>query len=105
MLRQAKIKILEKALAKCESLDIEKLITSATKGIEAIYEYLNSTVYSDAVLAIKDLLRLLNVGVIIELLNYKATKIQSLYLISLVAYLLARKMRLRQFVFAIGKEK
>ncbi|CUH92535.1 hypothetical protein SD1D_0988 [Herbinix luporum] len=87
---------LEKALAKCESLDIEKLITSATKGIEAIYEYLNSTVYSDAVLAIKESSQAFERWCdnrIIELI--RPQKYNPFTLSPLVAYLLARENEIK----------
>lgn len=45
---------MERALAECETLDKEKLISVAQSGEEAIYEYLAMTDYSDAVLALKE---------------------------------------------------
>lgn len=45
---------LERAIAGCKSLDRIKLIDAAIQGEEAIYNYLENTVYSDAVQAIKE---------------------------------------------------
>lgn len=44
---------LEKALAPCDSLNIDRLIKAATESIDAIYEYLSHTVYLDAIPEIK----------------------------------------------------
>jgi len=49
-----RIEFLERALAKCESLDIKKLMEAALNDEEAIYAYLETTVYADAVQAIKE---------------------------------------------------
>lgn len=45
---------LERAIADCKSLDSGKLIDGALNGEDAIYDYLETTVYSDAVQAIKE---------------------------------------------------
>lgn len=45
---------LERAIAGCKSIDSSKLIEAALSGEEAIYEYLENTIYSDAVQAIKE---------------------------------------------------
>ena len=45
---------LERSLAKCDSLDIEKLTEAALNGIEAIYEYLLNTAYEHAVSALRE---------------------------------------------------
>jgi V/A-type H+-transporting ATPase subunit C len=47
-------KFLERALAKCETIDIQSLITATLNGEEAIYEYLSVTVYADAIQALKE---------------------------------------------------
>lgn len=44
---------LKKALASCDSLDIQELSSAVLHGMEAIYEYLRTTVYADAIDAIK----------------------------------------------------
>ena len=45
---------LDKALSICDSLDISKLKKAAAENLEAVYEYLSHTVYSDAVSEIKN---------------------------------------------------
>lgn len=53
--RTGKDKIfLERALAECGSLDIKALTAAAIEGEEAIYHYLSTTVYADAVQALKE---------------------------------------------------
>lgn len=48
------IEFLERAFAECESLNKRKLIEAALNSEEAIYEYLGTTVYNDAIDAIKE---------------------------------------------------
>lgn len=48
------IEFLRRAFAKCDTLDEQKLITATLAGLEAIYEYLENTKYSNAIPAIKD---------------------------------------------------
>lgn len=43
-----------RALANCDTLDIQKLIEAALQGMDAIYEYLSNTDYADAVEAIME---------------------------------------------------
>ena len=45
---------MERAIAECTSLNKEKLINAALEGIDAVYDYLSSTNYADAVDAIKE---------------------------------------------------
>lgn len=45
---------MERALAECDSLDINRLMDAAIESEEAIYEYLSTTVYVDAVPALKE---------------------------------------------------
>lgn len=47
------IEFFRRAMAECSSLDISKLTSCALSSMEDIYEYLENTVYSDAVQAIK----------------------------------------------------
>lgn len=47
------IDFLERAFAKCDTLNERKLIEASLNSVEAIYEYLENTVYSDAVELIK----------------------------------------------------
>lgn len=56
-LRSCKMKksaqFLKKAFAACDSLNIEELSNAVLHGMEAIYDYLKTTVYSDAIEAIQ----------------------------------------------------
>lgn len=45
---------MEKAVAECASLNKNELINAALEGIDAVYEYLSSTKYAEAVDAIKE---------------------------------------------------
>lgn len=45
---------MERAIAECTSLNKEELINAALEGIDAVYDYLSSTNYADAVDAIKE---------------------------------------------------
>lgn len=47
-------RFLDRALVKCDSLNIVKLKAAALEGIESIYEYLITTVYADAVQALRE---------------------------------------------------
>ena len=47
------ISFLEKALAPCDSLNVDRLAKAATESLDAIYEYLSHTAYLDAVPEIK----------------------------------------------------
>ena len=44
---------LKKALADCDTLDIDRLANAATDSLDAIYEYLERTDYADAIPEIK----------------------------------------------------
>lgn len=44
---------LQKALVPCDTIDVVALGEAALQGVDAIYEYLKSTVYADAIEAIK----------------------------------------------------
>lgn len=48
------IDFLERAFAQCDTLNEKRLIEATLNSIEALYEYLESTVYSDAVESIKE---------------------------------------------------
>lgn len=48
------IEFLERAFAQCDSLNKKRLIDSVLNSEEAVYEYLESTVYTDAIDAIKE---------------------------------------------------
>ncbi len=45
---------LKRALVPCDTLDIKLLTTAALSGLDAIYAYLETTVYNDAIKAIKE---------------------------------------------------
>lgn len=45
---------IERALAECDTLNIKELTSAALEGTEAIYSYLSSTVYAEAVSALKE---------------------------------------------------
>jgi len=47
------LEFFDMAIAECKSLNKKCLIEAALNGVEAIYEYISSTVYEDAVIAIK----------------------------------------------------
>lgn len=57
-IRSCKLKkdksFMERAFAECKSLNITELMTAASEGMEAIYQYLSTTVYEEAVTAIKE---------------------------------------------------
>lgn len=44
----------QRALAACDSLDIKKLAEAAISGLDAIYDFLEATVYADAIPNIKE---------------------------------------------------
>lgn len=45
---------LERAIAQCDTLNVKRLIEAALNSEEAIYEYLETTIYNDAIDAIKE---------------------------------------------------
>jgi len=87
---------LSRALARCESLDIEKLIDSASRGMEALYEYLSDTVYSDAVTALKESFQAFERWCDNRIIEYiRPQKYNPFTLSPLVAYLLARENEIK----------
>ena len=86
----------ERALAECESLNISSLMDAALEGLDAIYEYLSSTVYSSAVEAIKEsptgFERWCD-NLIIE--HIKPQKYNSFTISPLAAYILARENEIK----------
>ena len=46
--------LLQRALAPCDSLDVEQLAKAAVEGQDAIYSYLQKTAYADAVPALQE---------------------------------------------------
>lgn len=49
-----RIEFFEMALAQCKTLNKKELIRASLMGVEAIYDYLETTVYDDAVKALKE---------------------------------------------------
>lgn len=87
---------LQRALAECESLDITKLIESAMEGMEAIYEYLSDTEYSDAVPAIRESSQAFECWCDNRIIEYiRPQKYNPFTLSPLAAYLLARENELK----------
>lgn len=48
------VDFLQRAFCECDSLSVQKLIAATRSGLESIYEYLESTLYADAIEAIKE---------------------------------------------------
>ncbi|HPU63224.1 MAG TPA: V-type ATPase subunit, partial [Mobilitalea sp.] len=87
---------LRRALAPCKSLDIEKLIESAAIGMEAIYDYLTRTVYSDAAPVLKESAQAFERWCDNRIIEYiKPQKYNPFTLSPLAAYLLARENEIK----------
>lgn len=87
---------LKRALAPCESLDIDRLIESAMEGIETIYKYLSDTVYSDAVKALKNSSQAFERWCDNRIIEYiRPQKYNPFTLSPLAAYLLARENEIK----------
>ena len=87
---------LQRALVKCESLDIEKLTECALNGMDFIYDYLSTTVYFDGVSALKESPQAFECwcdNLIIEYI--KPQKYNPFTLSPLAAYLLARENEIK----------
>lgn len=48
------IEFLQRAFCECDSISVQKLIAATRNGLDSIYEYLETTSYSDAIDAIKE---------------------------------------------------
>ncbi len=86
----------EQALAECETLDIQLLLEASLNGVEAIYEYLLTTVYETAVVAIKESPSAFEKwcdNLIIEYI--KPQKYNSFTISPLAAYILARENEIK----------
>jgi V/A-type H+/Na+-transporting ATPase subunit C len=99
-LRSSKTKksmeFLKRALAKCDSLDIDKLAAATLEGKEAIFEYLENTVYSDAVNAIKESSTSFDKWCDNLIINHiKPQKYNSFTISPLAAYILARENEIK----------
>ncbi|MBP1755521.1 MAG: hypothetical protein H6Q59_1919 [Firmicutes bacterium] len=87
---------LERALAACDTINIQSLSSAATEGEEAIYEYLQNTVYADAVQAIKKSLSAFECwcdNLIIS--HIQIQKYNSFTLSPLAAYILAKENEIK----------
>ncbi|MDF2586277.1 MAG: hypothetical protein K0S41_118 [Anaerocolumna sp.] len=90
------IEFLERAMAKCKSLDRSQLIEAALNSEEAIYNYLSTTVYSEAVQAIKESPSAFERwcdNLIIK--HIKPQKYNSFSISPLAAYILARENEIK----------
>lgn len=87
---------MNRAMVECDSLDKNQLIKAAVEGEEKIYEYLENTVYKDAVKALKtsssEFERYFD-NVIIN--HIKPQKYNSFTLAPLAAYILARENEIK----------
>jgi len=87
---------LERALAKCETLDVQSLTNAALSSEEAIYEYLDVTVYAEAVQAIKEsLLAFERWCDNLIMKHIRPQKYNSFTLSPLAAYILARENEIK----------
>lgn len=90
------IEFFKRAMAECDSLDIKKLALCAAGSVEEIYEYLENTVYAEAVQAIKkspsEFERWCD-DVIIE--HIRPQKSNSFTVAPLAAYILARENEIK----------
>ena len=87
---------LRRALSECESLDTESLTESALEGMEALYTYLSSTVYSDAVPALKESSQAFERWCDNRIIEYiRPQKYNPFTLSPLAAYLLARENEIK----------
>lgn len=87
---------LKRALAECESLDTQKLIDSANEGIESIYEYLSTTVYSNVVPELRTSSQAFERWCDNRIIEYiKPQKYNPFTLSPLAAYFLARENEIK----------
>lgn len=90
------IEFLERAFAECDSLNIKKLIDATLNSEEAIYEYLESTVYSDAIGAIKESPSAFDRWCDNRIIEYiKPQKYNAFTISPLAAYVLARENEIK----------
>lgn len=87
---------LKRALVKCDSLDIEKLTQCALEGMEAIYNYLSSTIYYEGVATLKESSQAFERWCDNMIIDYiKPQKYNPFTLSPLAAYLLARENEIK----------
>ncbi len=87
---------LKKALAECQSLDINMLIESALEGMESIYSYLSKTVYFDGVSALQESSQAFERWCDNQIIAFiRPQKYNPFTLSPLAAYLLARENEIK----------
>lgn len=87
---------LQRSLVECETLDKGRLIDSALEGMESIYEYLSTTVYSDAIPALKESSQSFERWCDNKIIEYIRPQKYNPFTISpLAAYLLARENEIK----------
>lgn len=97
---------LQRALAKCESLDIQSLITAALSSEEAIYDYLSVTVYADAIHALKESSSAFERWCDNLIMNHiRPQKYNSFTISPLAAYILARENEIKTVRILLSGKK
>lgn len=87
---------IERALAECDSLDNKELASAALEGMDAIYGYLQKTVYAEAVDALKESSSALERWSDNLIINYiRPQKYNPFTLSPLAAYILARENEIK----------
>ena len=90
------IEFLERAFAECDSLNKTKLIEATLNSEEAIYEYLETTVYNDAIDAIKESPSAFDRWCDNRIIEYiKPQKYNSFTISPLAAYVLAKENEIK----------
>lgn len=91
-----KVEFLKRAFAECDSLDIKELMNATLNDMDAIYNYLSSTVYADAVQAIKESPSSFERWCDNRIIKYiQPQKYNSFTLSPLAAYVLARMIEIK----------
>lgn len=89
-------RFLERALAPCESLDLNRLVFAALEAQDAIYDYLAVTNYSDAVIALKESPSAFERWCDNRMISYiRPQKYNSFTVSPLAAYILARENEIK----------
>lgn len=91
-----RIEFFEMALAQCQTLDKKELVKAALTGVEAIYDYLSTTVYDDAVFALKESFSTFERWCDNLIINrIKPQKYNTISVSPLAAYILARENEIK----------